>query len=89
MNKYLLLSIAACMVFASCKDDDNDTPSVYPAEWSAISINSDVETYAGGRLGTSFNSSADAYEQPTPACETGDLAAQFQKGEYFFGNRLR
>ncbi len=39
------------------------------------------ETYAGGKLGTTFNSSSSAYEDPAPA--VNDIAA-FKYGEYLF-----
>ncbi len=39
------------------------------------------ETYAGGKLGTTFNSSSSAFEDPTPA--VNDVAA-FKYGEYLF-----
>ncbi len=42
------------------------------------------ETYAGGLLGTTFNSSSSAYEDPTPAVERAGLTAAFMYGEYFF-----
>lgn len=47
----------------ACNDDDNPenkSPEVNP------DINVNVETYAGGELGTTFNNSASAYEDPTP-----------------------
>lgn len=42
------------------------------------------EWYAGGRLGTTFNSTASAYEDPTPAIEEAGLEFQFKMGEFFF-----
>ena len=53
----------------ACNDDDNPenkSPEVNP------DINVNVETYAGGELGTTFNNSASAYEDPTPATENVD-----------------
>ena len=42
------------------------------------------ETYAGGELGTTFNSSQSAYEDPTPAVVNAGLTDRFKYGEYFF-----
>jgi CxxC motif-containing protein (DUF1111 family) len=42
------------------------------------------ETYAGGELGTTFNSTQTAYEDPTPAVENAGLVTNFKYGEYFF-----
>ena len=42
------------------------------------------ETYAGGELGTTFNTSQSAYEDPTPAVEQAGLTTAFKYGEYFF-----
>ncbi|MCR4828562.1 MAG: hypothetical protein K5864_03765 [Bacteroidales bacterium] len=42
------------------------------------------EVYAGGRLGTTFNQSASAYEDPTPATIQAGLTTEFKYGEYFF-----
>lgn len=46
------------------------------------------EWYAGGRLGTTFNSTASAYEDPTPAIEEAGLEFQFKMGEFFFLSAL-
>ena len=40
--------------------------------------------YAGGLLGTTFNSSASAFEDPAPAVEKAGLTDRFKYGEYFF-----
>ena len=57
-------------VFAGCNRPEN-------TELSWI----EEETYAGGKLGTTFNSSSSAYEDPAPAVT--DIAA-FKYGEYLF-----
>ena len=65
----------------ACNDDDNPenkSPEVNP------DINVNVETYAGGELGTTFNNSASAYEDPTPATENAGMSDKFKYGEYFF-----
>ena len=61
-------------VSTSCKDDDKPTQPTGISE----------ETYAGGVLGTTFNTSASAYEDPTPAVEQAGLVNEFKYGEYFF-----
>ena len=59
----------------SCKPDD-PKPIVDPAIAEEI--------YSGGELGTTFNRSQSAYEDPTPAIEDAGLANKFKFGEYFF-----
>ena len=53
------------------------TPAPTP-DWVA------VETYAGGELGTTFNMSASAFEDPTPAVENAGMVQQFKHGEMIF-----
>ena len=66
-----------CML-AACSDDDvvineGGDDRELSEEW-----------YAGGKLGTTFNASASAYEDPTPAVENMGLTDRFKYGEYFF-----
>ncbi|MBR1644475.1 MAG: hypothetical protein IJ684_03810 [Bacteroidales bacterium] len=61
---------------AACGDDPNNGNEPV----AGIS----EETYAGGLLGTTFNSSASAFEDPTPAVEQAGLVNEFKYGEYFF-----
>ena len=42
------------------------------------------ETYSGGELGTTFNNTQTAYEDPTPAVINAGLESRFKYGEYFF-----
>lgn len=42
------------------------------------------DTYAGGELGTTFNSSSSAYEDPSPAVEQAGMTQAFKFGEAFF-----
>ena len=78
--RYLSLLAAAAIALTAChedpngKDPDNNgtDPDVNP------------EIYAGGLLGTTFNSSASAFEDPTPAVEKAGLTDRFKYGEYFF-----
>lgn len=75
------LAMAACTVcmLSSCSDDDiSETPdNPDPEELSE-------EYYAGGKLGTTFNSSQSAFEDPTPAVEEAGMTDRFKYGEYFF-----
>ncbi|MDR3250036.1 MAG: hypothetical protein LBT42_00015 [Tannerella sp.] len=60
----------------SCEEDSHpatETVEVPEEEW-----------YSGGELGTVFNSTSFAYEQPTPAVENAGMSQAFKFGEYFF-----
>lgn len=46
------------------------------------------EWYPGGKLGTTFNTTASAYEQPAPAVENANLVAEFKAGERLFENNF-
>ena len=66
MNKYFYLAAAfITMSLVACSDDEvsSDTPgggeSTELPDWY----------YTGGELGTTFNTSASAFEDPTPAVE--------------------
>lgn len=83
LNKLFYL-FASAAVLAAChptNDDDNGgnegkDPEELSAEW-----------YAGGKLGTVFNATSYAYEQPAPAVENvPGMAAAFKYGEYLFEN---
>ena len=77
------LAMAALVVVASaCRDDDKkNTPAPEPA---VIDPQLRIETYAGGELGTVFNATASAFEQPTPATVKAGLEYEFKMGEAFF-----
>lgn len=71
-----VLFMSLCSIsMISCKPDD-PKPIVDPAIAEEI--------YSGGELGTTFNRSQSAYEDPTPAIEDAGLANKFKFGEYFF-----
>lgn len=63
--------------FTGCNDE---TPASQPEGEEELS----EEYYAGGKLGTTFNASASAYEDPTPAVEEAGMTDKFKYGEYFF-----
>lgn len=73
---YRILALMAIPIsFMACNPQETgDDPSAWIEE----------ETYAGGRLGTTFNSSASAYEDPTPAVVNAGMVNRFKYGEYFF-----
>lgn len=81
MHKYylfiLLSFVGGLFTLTACSDDDPLIPD---------STHTDLreEYYAGGKLGTTFNSSASAYEDPTPAVINGGMTDRFKYGEYFF-----
>ena len=68
----ILLAVAACA-------EKNGTVPETPEDTSWIA----VETYAGGELGTTFNRSASAFEDPAPAVEQAGMEYDFKQGEYF------
>ncbi|MBQ8047076.1 MAG: hypothetical protein IJ196_04030 [Prevotella sp.] len=72
------LMLLASMAFCLSNCDDNDDPEPTPVAYD------EEEFYSGGRLGTAFNGSKSAFEQPTPAVEQGGFSHQFQLGEYLF-----
>ena len=65
----LLLAVAAAISFAACNREDEPTPQPQPGV--------SEETYAGGVLGTTFNQSASAYEDPTPAVVNAGMVNAF------------
>lgn len=66
------------LAMAACSDDNNSgggtTPDVVMPD----------DYYTGGKLGTTFNNTASAYEQFTPAVENAGLVAEFKSGERIF-----
>ena len=76
LHKYTIISALAVLLLPSCADDKphNEEPSQIYAD----------EYYSGGKLGTSFNHTASAYEQFAPAVEEQGLVASFKRGERIF-----
>ena len=73
-----ILFLLSFVVYVGCSD--NETPDNLKGELSE-------EYYTGGLLGTSFNSSPFAYEQPTPVVEQSEnFLLGFKYGEAFFEN---
>ena len=77
-KKYICL-FSALLIGSSCHDYGND-PSVDTVDVP------EEEWYAGGKLGTVFNATSFAYEQPAPAVENTGMVQAFKMGEYFFDN---
>ena len=75
---YILLP--ALFLLAACNEKTIDpVPVPEPdSEWI------EVETYAGGELGTTFNVSASAFEDPAPAVENSGMVQDFKHGEMIF-----
>lgn len=81
-NKFVFTLLAAAAL-GSCSDDsqvkpEDNTPSTKLSE----------EYYTGGKLGTAFNTTSMAYEQPTPVIEEQGLDVAFKSGETFFEKKL-
>ena len=71
-NKTLYIFAAASLaILAACTDDpvspDADGDQEAAPDWV------ETETYSGGLLGTTFNVSASAFEDPAPAVENAGL----------------
>lgn len=78
MNKrYILWGVVFAAVLSGCKEDNTSEPSTpnnEMPEWY----------YTGGQLGTTYLSTFNAYEQPTPAVEQAGLYQSFKNGEALF-----
>ena len=76
-HSYLALIALTAIATASCSDDK---PTPKPDTKDELAD----EYYAGGRLGTTFNTSATAFSDPTPAVEEAGMTDRFKYGELFF-----
>jgi len=74
-----LMSITLMTI--ACQDDNNNENSSESENKPKVLSE---EYYAGGELGTVFNASSSAYEQPTPACDNAKFSYYFKKGETLF-----
>lgn len=77
---FLVVAFPTLIFLMSCNKDDSSGGSIPEG------VNEEV--YAGGILGTTFNQSASAYEDPTPAVEQAGLATAFKYGEFFFEHTI-
>lgn len=72
--------IASTLFIASCSDEENKEGTPVDPK-----VTLSEEYYTGGKLGTVFNSTPYAYEQPSPAVEASPkMSLQFKYGEAFF-----
>lgn len=78
-NLSVKVSLPILLAVAACAEKNGTVPET-PEDTSWIA----VETYAGGELGTTFNRSASAFEDPAPAVEQAGVEYDFKQGEYFF-----
>ncbi len=77
LKRIYLLTGILIILFSSC---NNDSPGKDPV----VDVDNE-EWYAGGLLGTVFNTTSYAYEQPSPAVEkTASMDEAFKYGEYLF-----
>ena len=72
-------SLLSMGFYASCSDDNNSSEQPVEPEKELSE-----EYYSGGKLGTVFNATSNAYEQPTPACDNATFSYYFKKGETLF-----
>jgi CxxC motif-containing protein (DUF1111 family) len=76
-NLFSISLLLLCFAIAGCNNDD------YVGTESENELSE--EYYTGGKLGTTFNTTAFAYEQPTPVVEeSSSLLLQFKYGEALF-----
>ena len=68
-----VLALASCHIEQGGQDEPTNKDTELP-DWY----------YTGGQLGTSFLSTANAYEQPTPSVENGHWMESFKAGEALF-----
>ena len=80
MKNNLIYIGLGVLLFASCSDDkgvinnDNAGEETALPEWY----------YSGGELGTTFLSTSNAYEQPSPAVQNAGMYQSFKNGEALF-----
>ena len=79
----LCLSCLLVLSFIACDDDNSDNKG--DGGNGKIPEELQEELYTGGQLGTTFNSTASAYEQSTPVVDNDlAMAAAFKRGERTF-----
>ena len=75
---FLLAFATAALCVAGCTDDNpDDTPRPVTPQLSE-------EYYTGGQLGTAFNTTSSAFEQPSAAVENAGMSTSFKNGEALF-----
>lgn len=74
------LALCALCSLPGCGDDESARQPSTPSGVAELP----EEYYAGGKLGTTFNTTASAFEDPTPAVEEAGMTDRFKYGEMFF-----
>ena len=83
-TKLTTLALLAAALLAACNNDPEEKqPSPQPDPSDTLAW-LQTETLAGGELGTTFNQSASAYEDPAPAVVQAGMVNAFKYGEFFF-----
>lgn len=77
MRKFSIIAATALLAVACADDNPSPDPNPDPTELSE-------KYYAGGKLGTVFNTTSAAFEQPTAAVENAGLDSRFKNGEALF-----
>lgn len=80
----ILWAAALSIAFTACSDDETGQISDIIELDPPTEITYPEDYYTGGELGTVFDQSAFAFEQPAPAVEQQGLGQAFALGEYFF-----
>lgn len=78
-SKVTIVLVSLSLLWA-CDDRNLDPDIVEYLSRSEI----EEQTLAGGELGTTFNNSASAYQDPTVAVSRAGMDNEFMYGEYFF-----
>ena len=84
MNKKIYLyglAVLSANVMIACDDDNNGSTNEEKVE---VVADAAEQYYSGGQLGTSFNSTSAAFEQPSPAVENSGMFLAFNRGEKMF-----
>lgn len=85
MRKFFTFStLASAMMLIGCTDSESTSNNGTDDEQILSDELIEQMYYAGGELGTVFNSTAYAYQQPTPATEKAGMSASFKYGETLF-----
>ena len=75
---YLLAFATVALCATSCTEDNlDDSPRPTTPQLSE-------EYYTGGELGTAFNTTSSAFEQPSAAVENAGMSTSFKNGEALF-----
>ena len=79
--KKIIYIMTGLVIFAAC-DKRGTEPT--PANPYLSDDDIAIQTLAGGKLGTTFNNTASAYQDPSQAVVDAGMVNEFKYGEYFF-----